>query len=54
MSRIKQTFSFLKEQNKRAMVAYLVAGVPDVDSTISIMHLMVTKGVDILELGVAF
>ena len=54
MSRIKQTFSFLKEQNKQAMVAYLVAGVPDVDSTISIMHLMVTKGVDILELGVAF
>ena len=54
MSRIKRTFSSLQEQGKQALIAYLVAGVPNVESTVSLMHLMIDKGVDILELGVAF
>ena len=54
MSRIKRTFSSLQEQGKQALIAYLVAGVPNVESTVSLMHLMTDKGVDILELGVAF
>ena len=54
MSRIKRAFSSLKEQGKQALIAYLVAGVPNVESTVSLMHLMADKGVDILELGVPF
>ncbi len=54
MSRIKRTFSSLKEQGKQALIAYLVAGVPNIESTVSLMHLMTAKGVNILELGVAF
>jgi tryptophan synthase alpha chain len=54
MSRIESTFNNLKEQKKKALVAYLVVGDPDLETTLDLMELMVSKGADILELGISF
>ena len=54
MNRLRQKLKNLKEQNKKALVAYLVAGDPDLDSTLNLMHLFVESGVDVIEIGVPF
>ena len=54
MNRIRQKLKNLKEENKKALVAYLVAGDPDLDSTLNLMHLFVKSGVDVIEIGVPF
>ena len=54
MSRIEATFNNLKEQKKKALVAYLVVGDPDIETTLELMEVMVSKGADILELGISF
>ena len=54
MSRIKATFNKLRGQNKKALVAYLVVGDPDIETTLGLMKIMVSKGVDVLELGISF
>ena len=51
MNRLTQKLDKLREENKKALVAYLVAGDPDMDSTLEIMHLFVKSGVDIIEVG---
>ena len=54
MNRLRQKLKNLKEENKKALVAYLVAGDPDIDSTLNLMHLFVKSGVDVIEIGVPF
>jgi len=54
MTRIKDTFLKLKKSNKKALVSYLVAGDPDLETSLRIMHLMIKEGVDLIELGVPF
>ena len=54
MNRLTQKLDKLRKENKKALVAYLVAGDPDMDSTLEIMHLFVKSGVDIIEVGVPF
>ena len=54
MSRLDEKILSLKKRSKKALVAYLVAGDPDLDSTIELMHGFVDSGVDIIELGVPF
>ena len=54
MSRIESTFNNLREQKKKALVTYLVVGDPDLETTLDLMEVMVSKGVDILELGISF
>lgn len=54
MNRLRQKLKNLKEENKKALVAYLVAGDPDLDSTLTLMHLFVKSGVDVIEIGVPF
>ena len=54
MSRISSTFLDLKSGNKKALVGYIVIGDPDMQSSLSVMNLMVSQGVNLLELGVAF
>ena len=54
MNRLTQKLEKLRKENKKALVAYLVAGDPDLDSTLEIMHLFVESGVDIIEVGVPF
>ena len=52
MSRIQATFSDLN--GKKALIPYITAGFPDLDTTLDMMFGMVENGADIIELGVPF
>ena len=52
--RLDDKILLLKKASKKALVAYLVAGDPNLDSTLELMHGFVDAGVDILEVGVPF
>jgi tryptophan synthase alpha chain len=54
LTRLDEKIQSLKQSSKKALVAYLVAGDPDLDSTLELMHGFVDSGVNILELGVPF
>ena len=54
MSRIKQKFDELASNDSKALITYIVAGDPDLDSTLSIMNCMVKEGADIIEIGIPF
>ncbi len=54
MSRIESCFNALKAQGKKALIPYITAGDPEPQTTVSVMHAMVTAGADIIELGVPF
>ena len=54
MNRLTKRLADLKKQNKKALVAYLVASDPDIESTLQLMNLFVESGVDVLEIGVPF
>ena len=54
LTRLDEKIFSLKNASKKALVAYLVAGDPDLDSTLQLMHGFVDAGVDILEVGVPF
>jgi len=54
MSRIKTTFSQLKQAGKKALIPYITAGDPHPKLTVELMHAMVASGANILELGVPF
>lgn len=54
MSRIAARFSELQQQQRKALIPYLVAGDPEPGVTVAAMHALVSAGADILELGVPF
>jgi len=54
MSRIKDAFARARAQNRAAFIAYLCAGDPDFDTSLSACRAVVSSGADILELGVPF
>ncbi len=54
MTRIDDTFARLRLQQKKAFVAYIMAGDPDVATSLAVMRGMPAAGVDIIELGVPF
>ena len=54
MNRLTKKLTNLKKENKKALVAYLVAGDPDIETTISLIKLLVDSGADIIEIGVPF
>lgn len=54
MSRISSHFQKLKASGKKALVTYIVNGDPQPGVTLTVMHKLVEKGVDIIELGVPF
>lgn len=54
MGRISNTFLDLKKRKRKALISYVVAGDPDIDCTLNAMHLMVSSGVDLIELGIPF
>lgn len=54
MNRITQTLETLKQENKKALVSYIVNGDPTPEITIPAMHSLVESGADIIELGVPF
>ena len=54
MTRIDDTFARLKAARKKAFVAYIMAGDPDVATSLAIMQGLPAAGVDIIELGLPF
>jgi len=54
LNRLTSKLSNLRSNNQKALVAYLVGGDPDLDTTLDLMHLFVDSGVDVIEIGVPF
>ena len=54
MTRIDDTFARLKADRKKAFVAYLMAGDPDVATSLAVMKGLPAAGVDVIELGMPF
>lgn len=54
MNRITQTIQALKQQNRKALITYIVNGDPAPEITLAAMHALVGAGADILEIGVPF
>lgn len=53
-NRIDTTFARLREQNRKAFVAYVAGGDPDFDRSLKILHTLADAGSDIIELGIPF
>jgi tryptophan synthase alpha chain len=54
MTRIDDCFARLRAARKKAFVAYIMAGDPDVATSLAVMQGMPAAGVDIIELGLPF
>jgi tryptophan synthase alpha chain len=54
MRRIEKTFTELKKKGEKALVAYITAGYPDLETTRALIPALARAGVDILEVGVPF
>ncbi|RWR09896.1 tryptophan synthase subunit alpha [Paenirhodobacter populi] len=54
MTRIDAKFAALKAEGKKAFVAYLMAGDPDIETSLAVMKGMPEAGVDVIELGMPF
>lgn len=53
-NRVAATFSALAKKGERALVCYVVAGDPDIDTTAKAVDALVAGGADIIELGIPF
>lgn len=53
-ARLSKCFEQLKQEARKALVPYIVAGDPDPSMTVDFMHTMVKEGASIIELGVPF
>src|SRR5690606_7104359 len=54
MNRIALRFAELKASNRKALVPFITAGDPSLESTVPVMHALVAAGADVIELGVPF
>ena len=54
MTRIDAKFAALRAEGKKAFVAYMMAGDPDVETSLAVMKGMPAAGVDVIELGMPF
>lgn len=54
MTRISQTFSALRARGEAALIPFITAGDPDIQTTFALVQEMVRQGADIIELGVPF
>ncbi|WP_158966451.1 tryptophan synthase subunit alpha [Chachezhania sediminis] len=54
MTRIEAKFTALKAANRKAFVAYMMAGDPDLATSAELMKGLPDAGVDVIELGVPF
>ncbi len=53
-SRVSRTFLSLRKQNRKAFIAYIMAGDPGLQRTKEMVRILEDCGVDIIELGVPF
>jgi tryptophan synthase alpha chain len=54
MTRIDATFAALKKEGRKAFVAYIMAGDPDMETSLEVMRGLPGAGVDVIELGLPF
>ncbi|WP_425074399.1 tryptophan synthase subunit alpha [Sagittula sp. S175] len=54
MTRIESKFAQLRAEGKKAFVAYIMAGDPDVATSLEVMKGLPAAGVDVIELGLPF
>ena len=54
MTRIETAFESLKQQNKKALIPYVMAGDPSPDSFVGLMHDLVSHGANMIEVGLPF
>ena len=54
MNRINTTFTRLKANKKTALIPFITAGDPSLESTLPTMHALAKAGADVIELGVPF
>lgn len=54
MNRIAQTFETLKKKNEKALVGFVSAGDPDMETSLKLVTAMCEAGLDVLELGIPF
>lgn len=54
MNRIDQTFKKLRQQKKKAFIAFITAGDPNLKATYDLVLALEQAGADIIELGVPF
>lgn len=54
MSRIQKTLENIKLSGKKALIPFLTAGDPDMETTVELIHTLVEAGADVIELGVPF
>jgi len=54
MSRIDAAFAALRRRGRKALIPYIAAGDPHVDTTAAIMRAMAGAGADVIELGIPF
>lgn len=54
MSRLTTQFTTLKNNGRKALVSYVMAGDPAPEVTVPLLHDLVMAGVDVLEIGLPF
>jgi len=54
MSRIAETFTTLREQGRTALIPFVTAGDPSLETTYEVVLALVDSGADLIELGVPF
>lgn len=54
MTRIEAVFRKLKQRGEKALIPFITAGDPDLDTTQALALTMAAKGADLLELGIPF
>lgn len=54
MTRIDRKFAALHAEGKKAFVSYIMAGDPDVETSLAVMQGLPAAGVDIIEIGLPF
>jgi tryptophan synthase alpha chain len=54
MTRIADTFTMLRNRGETALIPYITAGDPDLDTTFRLVQELARQGADLIELGVPF
>lgn len=53
-NRIDMRFERLRAQGRKALIPFVTAGDPSIESTLPVMHALARAGADVIELGVPF
>ncbi|MFW5845342.1 MAG: tryptophan synthase subunit alpha, partial [Planctomycetota bacterium] len=54
MNRLEQCFADLRRSGRKAFIAYICAGDPDLDTTVELVCALAEAGVDVVELGIPY